>query len=62
MTKVYYLRRVVANYLKMKDDFDIIVVEGLVANQNQPYTTRLNIDIASNLDSEIILVSAPEGR
>lgn len=54
------LEHVVANYLKVKDEYDIVVVEGLVANQNEPYTTRLNIDIASNLDSEVVLVSAPK--
>lgn len=56
------MEQVVEHYLKIKDNYDIIVVEGLVANQNQPYTTRLNIDIASNLDSEIILVAAPSQR
>ncbi len=54
------MERIVANYLKIKDDYDVVVVEGLVANQNQAYTTRLNIDIASNLDSEVILVAAPK--
>lgn len=53
------MEKVVAHYLQIKDEFDIIVVEGLVANPNQPYSTRLNIDLASNLDSEVILVAAP---
>lgn len=56
------MERVVENYLKIRDHYDIIVIEGLVANQNEAYTTRLNIDIASNLDSEIILVAAPSQR
>lgn len=54
------MENIVAKYLKIKDEYDIVVVEGLVANQNEPYTTRLNIDIASNLDSEVILVAQPK--
>jgi phosphate acetyltransferase len=32
----------------------------LVPDRNEPYTVRLNIDIANNLDAEVILVAAPE--
>ncbi|MDX5298624.1 MAG: phosphate acetyltransferase, partial [Gammaproteobacteria bacterium] len=37
-------------------------VEGLVPDRSEAYTARLNIEIARNLDAEVILVSAPGRR
>lgn len=38
---------------------DILVVEGLVPLPKSPFIQRLNMQIASSLDSDIILVAAP---
>lgn len=38
---------------------DILVVEGLVPLAKSPFIQRLNMQIASSLDSDIILVAAP---
>jgi len=41
---------------------DVVVVEGLVPDRQESYVQRLNMEIARNLDAQIILVSAPGER
>ncbi|TDT41625.1 phosphate acetyltransferase [Halospina denitrificans] len=41
---------------------DVVVVEGLVPDRQESYVQRLNVEIARNLDAQIILVSAPGER
>lgn len=41
---------------------DVVVVEGLVPDRRESYIQRLNVEIARNLDAQIILVSAPGER
>ncbi len=53
------MEKVVENYQSVAKHADVVIVEGLVPDRNEPYTARLNIDIANNLDSEVILVAAP---
>ena len=55
------MENVIANYQKVRDLYDILIVEGLVPDNDEPYTSRLNVDIANNLDAEVILVTAPRG-
>ncbi len=40
---------------------DVVIVEGLVPSSEQSYTSALNAGLASSLDAEVILVSAPNG-
>lgn len=54
------MENVVAAFLNIKNDYDVVVVEGLLSTQSDPATIRLNADIASNLNSEVILVSSPK--
>lgn len=54
------MEKIVGNFQHMTGKYDVIVVEGLVPDHNEPYTVRLNIDIANNLDAEVILVASPE--
>ncbi len=53
------MEKIVEKYQSLTEFCDVVIVEGLVPDRNEPYTVRLNIDIANNLDSEVILVAAP---
>ena len=50
------MERVVENYQAVASSVDVVVVEGIPPHRDQPYITRLNIDIARNLDAQVILV------
>lgn len=50
---------IVGNYQKTAENVDVVIVEGLVPDRSEAYTARLNVEIARNLDAEVILVSAP---
>ncbi len=54
------MERVIEKYQPLMQKFDVIIVEGLVPDRNEPYTVRLNVDIANNLDAEVILVAAQD--
>lgn len=56
------MEEIIALYQKASEEVDVVVVEGLVPNQSETYTARLNVDIARNLDADVILVSAPQQR
>ncbi|KZX77520.1 phosphate acetyltransferase [Oleiphilus sp. HI0009] len=51
------MERIVANYEKVAAKKDVIVVEGIPNDRNEAYLTRLNIDIAQNLNAPVILVA-----
>lgn len=53
------MEKIIENYQSVAKISDVVIVEGLVPDRNEPYTARLNIDIANNLDSEVILVTSP---
>lgn len=50
------MERVVENYQRVAESVDVVVIEGIPPDRSQPYTMRLNIDIANNLDAQVILV------
>lgn len=56
------MERIIGNYQIVSSTADVIVVEGIPADKTQAYLTRLNIDIARNLDAQVILVADPEDR
>jgi len=53
------MEKVIEQYEQLTEYCDVVIVEGLVPDRSEPYTVRLNIDIANNLDSEVILVASP---
>lgn len=53
---------IIGNYQKAAENVDVVIVEGLVPDRSEAYTARLNVEIARNLDAEVILVSAPGDR
>ncbi|TVP52638.1 MAG: phosphate acetyltransferase [Halomonadaceae bacterium] len=50
---------IVGLYHQAAKNMDVVIVEGLVPDSSQAYTARLNVEIARNLDAEVILVTAP---
>ncbi|WP_148862979.1 phosphate acetyltransferase [Marinobacter fonticola] len=50
---------IIGNYQKAASNADVVIVEGLVPDRSEAYTARLNVEIARNLDAQVILVSAP---
>jgi len=54
------MEEVIALYRQVAKDVDVVIVEGLVADNHAGYATRLNTAIARALDAEVILVAAPE--
>lgn len=56
------METVVGEYQKVADSVDVVVIEGLVPDQSETYIGRLNVEVARNLGSEVILVATPEGR
>lgn len=53
------LENIVGEYQKVANQVDIVIIEGLVPDRSEAYIARLNVEVARNLGSEVILVSAP---
>ena len=53
---------IVERYHEAARNVDVVVVEGLVPDRSETYIQRLNIELARNLDAQVILVSAPGQR
>lgn len=53
---------IVGFYERAASGFDVMVIEGLVPDSDEPYTARLNVELARNLSADVILVSAPTGQ
>ena len=53
---------VVAMHHQVAKDADVVIVEGITPDRNEPYTVKLNVEMAKTLDAEVILVTAPFGR
>ena len=56
------MEEVVALHRRVAKDADVVIVEGIEPDRSEPYTTKLNVEMAKTLDAEVILVSAPAGR
>ena len=56
----YLLERVVGEYRKVANTVDVVVIEGLVPDRSEAYIARLNVEVARNLGSEVILVNTPK--
>jgi len=53
------LEEVIARYEQAAQHAAIVVVEGLVDTEEQPYGTSLNAKMAQSLDAKIVIVAAP---
>ncbi|WP_372963945.1 phosphate acetyltransferase [Marinobacter sp.] len=55
------LENVIGEYQKVASNVDVVIIEGLVPDSGEAYIARLNVEVARNLGSEVILVSTPKG-
>ncbi|MEH6576788.1 MAG: phosphate acetyltransferase [Amphritea sp.] len=54
------LEEIVARYEQsLPADNEVVIIEGMVPTDNQPYATRINKEIAKALDARVVLVAAP---
>jgi phosphate acetyltransferase len=53
------LEEVIARYEQAAQHAAVVVVEGLVDTEEQPYGTHLNAKMAQSLDARVIIVAAP---
>ncbi len=51
------MEEIVAEFSKVAQDAEVVVVEGLVPTRETPYFTRLNAEIVRSLSAEVILVT-----
>ncbi|MCK7548266.1 phosphate acetyltransferase [Marinobacter koreensis] len=54
------MENVVGEFQKVASQFDVVLIEGLVPDRSEAYIARLNVEVARNLGSEVILVSTPD--
>jgi phosphate acetyltransferase len=53
------LQKVLENFQSIAKDADVVLVQGLIVLQEQPYTTVLNAGLAMTLDAKIIIITTP---
>ena len=56
------LEDVVALHEQVAADCDVVLIEGLVPDRSEPYTAKLNAEIAKALNAEILLVTSGLNR
>ncbi len=56
----YLLETVVGEFQKVASECDVVIIEGLVPDRTEAYIARLNVEVARNLGSHVILVSTPK--
>ncbi|MCK7543191.1 phosphate acetyltransferase [Marinobacter bryozoorum] len=57
-----FMEDMVGRFQQVARDVDVVIVEGLVPDRSEAYTARMNVEMARNLGSDVILVCSPNGR
>ncbi|SES66649.1 phosphate acetyltransferase [Marinobacter segnicrescens] len=57
-----FMENMVGRFQQVARDVDVVIVEGLVPDRSEAYTARMNVEMARNLGSDVILVCSPNGR
>lgn len=57
-----FMEDMVGRFQAVARDVDVVIVEGLVPDRSEAYTARMNVEMARNLGSDVILVCSPDGR
>ncbi len=57
-----FMEDMVGRFQTVARDVDVVIVEGLVPDRSEAYTARMNVEMARNLGSEVILVCNPGHR
>ncbi|AZZ93310.1 phosphate acetyltransferase [Hahella sp. KA22] len=55
------MEQTIALFHKVDTEADVVIVEGVAPPPGDDYSARLNVEVARNLDAEVILVAAPDG-
>jgi len=53
------MEQVVQLFHSVEQDADVVIVEGLVSSSDDDYSAAINVQVARNLDAEVILVATP---
>ena len=56
------MEEVIGMHRKVRQDVDVVIIEGIEPDRSEPFTAKLNVEMAKTLDAEVILVSAPQNR
>ncbi len=56
------MEEVIAMHHDVRKDADVVIVEGLEPDRNEPYAAKLNAEMAKTLDADVILVASPKDR
>lgn len=56
------LEDVVALHDQVAHDCDVVLIEGLVPDRSEPYTAKINAEIAKALNADVLLVSNGQAR
>jgi phosphate acetyltransferase len=56
------MEEVIAMHHGIQHDVDVVIIEGIEPDRNEPYAAKLNAEMAKTLDADVILVAAPNGR
>lgn len=56
------LEQVVGEYQRVARTVDVVIIEALAPDSGETYLSRLNVELARNLGSEVILLSTPRHR
>ena len=56
------MEQVVQLFHSVEQDADVVIVEGLVSSSDDDYSAAINVQVARNLDAEVILVATPADR
>ncbi len=56
------LENVVELHASVDSSCDVVIIEGLVPDRNEPYTAKLNVEIAKALNADVLLVTSGLNR
>ena len=54
------LEQIVETYTQLTQEYDLVVVEGLIPTTRQPYAVRFNREVAQALSINVVLVASPD--
>ena len=56
------LEDAVGLHAQVVEGCDVVIIEGLVPDRSEPYTAKLNVEIAKAMGADVLLVTSAEGK
>ena len=56
------LEDVVGKHAEVATDCDVVIIEGLLSDSNEPYTAKLNVEMSKALNASVLLVANAQGN